>query len=178
MFRHAQLVLVNLAEHPEARDEKNRKALVEAEKEVKRNLKVLEVLKPRINKRYERYTQLMRERQARAPAAANNTPTSIQRPPQDPALAGVVEPLEAGENKDLAVQLARTELSRRATVRKAIRQAGITPEEEQTRRAAGVWGDWEHALRKDGSEDDDLSRRIQNVRIQMDDPRADHRLGL
>ncbi|GKZ67087.1 hypothetical protein AnigIFM50267_001354 [Aspergillus niger] len=175
LFRHAQLVLVNLAEHPEARDEKNRKALVEAEKEVKRNLKVLEVLKPRINKRYERYTQLMRERQARAPAAANNTPTSTQRPPQDPAFAGVVEPLEAGENKDLAVQLARTELSRRATVRKAIRQAGITPEEEQTRRAAGVWGDWEHALRKDGTEDDDLSRRIQNVRIQMDDPRADHR---
>ena len=147
---------------------------MEAESEVKRNLEVMEVLKPRINKRYERYTQMMRERQAHAPAS-----TAIpanQHQPQDPALAGVVEPLEAGENRDLAVQLARTEISRRATVRKAIRQAGISPEEEQARRGAGVWGDWDHALRKDGpGEDDDLSRRIQNVRIQMDDPRADRR---
>ncbi|PYI02092.1 hypothetical protein BO78DRAFT_230359 [Aspergillus sclerotiicarbonarius CBS 121057] len=173
LFRHAQLVLVNLARHPDAKDEKNRKSLVEAENEVKRNLEVMEVLKPRINKRYERYTQLMRERQAHAPAPTTTPPN--QRQPQDPALAGVVEPLEAGENRDLAVQLARTEISRRATVRKAIRQAGISPEEEQARRAAGVWGDWDHALRKDGSGDDDLSRRIQNVRVQMDDPRADHR---
>ncbi|RAL02885.1 putative endosome-associated ubiquitin isopeptidase (AmsH) [Aspergillus ibericus CBS 121593] len=173
LFRHAQLVLVNLARHPDAKDEKNRKALVEAENEVKRNLEVMEVLKPRINKRYERYTQLMRERQAHAPAPAV-TP-STQRQPQDPALAGVVKPLEAGENRDLAVQLARTEISRRATVRKAIRQAGISPEEEQARRTAGVWGDWEHTLRKERSGEDDLSRRIQNVRIQMDDPRADHR---
>ncbi|PYH47894.1 putative endosome-associated ubiquitin isopeptidase (AmsH) [Aspergillus saccharolyticus JOP 1030-1] len=167
LFRHAQLVLVNLAEHPEAKDEKNRKALVEAEKEVKRNLKVLETLKPRITKRYERYTQLMRERQQRASATANSTPLGIHRQqPQDPALAGVAKPLEAGENRDLAVKLARTEISRRATVRKAIRQAGISPEEEQTRRAAGVWGDWEHALRKDA--DDDLSQRIHNVRLRMD----------
>ncbi|PYH89855.1 putative endosome-associated ubiquitin isopeptidase [Aspergillus ellipticus CBS 707.79] len=182
LFRHAQLVLVNLAAHPEAKDEKNRKALVEAEKEVKQNLQVLEFLKPRINKRHERYAQLMRERQSRAPTPTptsnnnnnNNVPAS-PRQPQDPALAGVVEPLEAGENRDLAVKLARTEISRRATVRQAIRQATMSPEEEQARRTAGVWGDREHALRKDGP-DDDLSRRIQNVRIHMDDaPQADHR---
>ncbi|PWY92788.1 putative endosome-associated ubiquitin isopeptidase [Aspergillus heteromorphus CBS 117.55] len=180
LFRHAQLVLVNLAEHPEAKDEKNRKALVEAEKEVQRNLRVLERLKPRINKRHERYTQLMRERQSRTPLpASNNTSplTQLQSQPQDPALAGVAEPLEAGENRDLAVQLARTEISRRATVRQAIRQAGISPEEERTRRTAGMWGDWDHSLRKDAPEPaDDLSRRIQNVRVNMDGaPQADHR---
>ncbi|RAK78570.1 putative endosome-associated ubiquitin isopeptidase (AmsH) [Aspergillus fijiensis CBS 313.89] len=167
LFRHAQLVLVHLAEHPEAKDESNRKALVEAEKQVKRNLKVLETLKPRITKRYERYLQLMRERQHRASITAVPTSPDLRRQlPQDPALAGVAKPLEAGENRDLAVKLARTEISRRATVRKAIRQAGISPEEEQTRRAAGVWGDWEHALRKDA--DDDLSQRIHNVRLKME----------
>ncbi|PLB52733.1 putative endosome-associated ubiquitin isopeptidase [Aspergillus steynii IBT 23096] len=178
LFRHAQLVLVNLSSHPDAKDEANRKALMEAENEVRRNLKKLETLKPRINKRYERYTQLMRDRQSRIPPRGTPHAPSSDRQPHDPALAGVAEPLEAGENRDLAVKLARTEISRRATVRKAFRQAGISPEEEQQRRAAGVWGDWESAVHQNGAEaDNDLSRRIQNIRVNMNDgQRPDHRV--
>ncbi|KAE8386408.1 hypothetical protein BDV23DRAFT_142320 [Aspergillus alliaceus] len=169
LFRHAQLVLVNLARHPEAKDEKNRKSLTEAEKEVSRNLETLEILKPRINKRHKRYTELMNDRQARSPSLGTSHTTPGQQQPQDPALVGVAEPLEAGENKDLAVQLARTEINRRATARKAIRQVGIPTEEEQHRRTAGVWGNWESALNKHGQDtDNDLSRRIQDVRINMD----------
>ncbi|KAE8350439.1 hypothetical protein BDV28DRAFT_139097 [Aspergillus coremiiformis] len=167
LFRHAQLVLVNLAKHSEAKDEKNRIALMEAEKEVSRNLHKLEVLKPRINKRHKRYIELMDDRQARSPPLGTNHTVPNQQQPQDPALVGVVEPLEAGENRDLAVQLAKMEIHRRATVRKAIRQAGISPEEEQRRRSAGVWGDWESALNKQDT-DSDLSRRVQDVRINVD----------
>lgn len=163
-------MLVNLSKHPEIKQEKNRKALLEAESQVKASIEKLEMLKPRINKRYERYVQLMRERKSRRQPSITTSPPQgpLQR---DPALAGVSNPLEAGENRDLAVELARTEISRRATVRKAIRQAGISPEEEHLRRNAGVWGDWENALENGGQKptaDKELSNRIQEVRLNVD----------
>lgn len=173
LFRHAQLVLVNLSRHPEAKQEQNRKELLEAEGQVKDSIEKLETLKPRINKRYERYAQLVLERKSR------RQPSNTSLPPHDPArndpaLAGVAAPLEAKENKDLAVELARTEISRRVTARKAKRQAGISEEEERVRRSAGIWGDWEGALARDAqgaadSQKNDLSKRIQDVRINVDD---------
>ncbi|KAL1968248.1 hypothetical protein VTN77DRAFT_2083 [Rasamsonia byssochlamydoides] len=171
LFRHAQLVLVHLVNHPDAKEESNRKSLLEAEKQVKVNIEKLEALKPRINKRYERYKQLMRERESRKPTTyqRDDIQPSRGRPPSDPALAGVPEPLEAGENRDLAVKLAHKEISRRATARRATRQAGISHEEERRRRMAGIsaWGDWEEA----GG--DDLSRRIQEIRMNIDQPSID-----
>ncbi|KAJ5797684.1 uncharacterized protein N7503_006980 [Penicillium pulvis] len=161
LFRHAQLVLVNLSKHPDAaKDEKDRKALVAAEKEVQKNLAKLEVLKPRINKRYERYMQLMRERDSRKLSLEFNMAPEQGERPVDPALSGVAKPLEAGENQDLAVRLAQSELSRRATVRRT---------EDDNRRAAGVWGDWESAFKTDKrSADKDLSQRIQDIRSNID----------
>ncbi|KAJ5614417.1 hypothetical protein N7528_008071 [Penicillium herquei] len=160
LFRHAQLVLVNLSKHPDAnKDDKDRKALIAAEKEVEKGLAKLEVLKPRINKRYERYTQLMRERDSRKLALEPALVPEQPERPADPALSGVAEPLEAGENRDLAVRLAQSELSRRATARKT----------EDNRRAAGVWGDWETALTTDRrSADNELSQRIQDIRSNID----------
>lgn len=143
---------------------------MEAENQVKASIEKLETLKPRINKRYERYLQLMRERKARRqPSNTTSPPRDPTR--HDPALAGVAAPLEAGENKGLAVELAKTEISRRATARKALRQAGVSEEEERARRGAGVWGDWENALEKDGqgtTDKNDLSTRIQEVRLNVD----------
>lgn len=174
-------MLVHLAGHPDLKDGKDvreeRKALVTAEKEVKENLEILEKLKPRINKRYERYTQLMRERQSRLSSSAAVSPaaSSQQLRPPDPALSGVTEPLEAGKDSDLAVKLARTEISRRATARNAIRQ--LSDGDESSRRAAGIWGDWEEAQqRNEGKEPDDLSRRIQEVRLNLEGrPQTDSR---
>ncbi|PKY08053.1 endosome-associated ubiquitin isopeptidase [Aspergillus campestris IBT 28561] len=175
LFRHAQLVLVNLAKHPGAKDPQNQKGLLEAEKEVQKNLAKLETLKPRINKRYERYLQLARDRKARGSSRGSVTSSDFgQKAAHDPGV--VAEPLEARENKDLAVKLARTEISRRATVRKAVHDAGISPEEERRRRTAGVWGQWEHELEKDERDTNgDLSRRIQDVRTHMDSAPADQR---
>lgn len=164
---------MNLSRHPEAKQEQNRKELLEAEAQVKDSIEKLETLKPRINKRYERYAQLVRERKSR------RQPSNTSLPPHDPvrndpALAGVAAPLEAKENKDLAVELARTEISRRVTARKAIRQSGISEEEERVRRSAGIWGDWEGALARDAqgaadSQKNELSKRIQDVRINVDE---------
>lgn len=129
--------------------------MVKAEKEVEKNLTKLEALKPRINKRYERYTQLMRERQSRKLSSESNVLPEPSERVTDPALTGVAEPLEAGENRDLAVRLAHSELNRRATIR--------------SRRAAGDWGDWENAYKTEPrSADQDLSQRIQNIRNNLD----------
>jgi STAM-binding protein len=162
--------------HPEAKDETHRAALAAAEKQVKVNLQKLEVLKPQINRRYQRYKELMRDRESRKAATPTYTgnhgrPEGSQLPP-DTTLSGVAQPLEAGENRELAVKLAQKEISRRATARRATRQAGISQEEEHARRTAGVWGDWEQSLgqNNDTTSDNDLSRRIQEVRSNIQQP--------
>ena len=179
LFRHAQLVIRNLSTHPDAKQGNNRLALVQANKDVEHNLLKLEVLKPRINKRYERYEQLLRDRDARRASTsardasrtrgqkAPSYQQSInQRPVSDPSDA---ETLAAGDNRDLAVQLAHKEIRRRATARKATRKAGISEEVEQERRTAGLWGNWEEAFTKDceNIDQDILSRQMQNVRLQV-----------
>ena len=185
LFRHAHLVLGYLPNHSDLRLGDNRNALSLAEKEVGKSLAKLEVLKPRINKRYERYEQLIRDRQARKAAESTAkvaTPLSgpgrgdvesHRRMPSDPALAGTTETLAAGENRELAVRLAHKEIRRRATARKATRQAGISDEIEQGRRAAGLWGNWEEAFAKDDLSQDlgSLSRQMQNIRVQVDGSR-------
>ncbi|KAL2001527.1 hypothetical protein VTN02DRAFT_1643 [Thermoascus thermophilus] len=168
LFRHAQLVLAHLVNHPEAKEEKNHRALRLAEKEVQANLAKLEALKPRINKRYERYMRLMREREARRPVSSDrrdDVPPFQRRLAPDPALAGVAEPLEPGENRELAVRLAQREFSRRATARKATRQAGTSQQE----------GDWEEASKDSEGPSDDLCRRIQQVRLNIDQTPLDDR---
>lgn len=180
MFRHAQLVIRNLSTHPDAKQAQNRLALAQANKDVENGLRKLEVLKPRINKRFERYEQLVRDREARKLATA--TTDGVRRlekqaaPVQthrrllsDPAIASDTETLAAGDNRDLAVQLAHKEIRRRATARKATRQAGISEEVEQERRTAGVWGNWEEAFTNndDGIDQDTLSKQMQSVRAQV-----------
>lgn len=144
----------------------------------------LEVLKPRINAKYDRYEQLLRDRDARRASASTRegsrlspkkSPTqqvNHRRLSSDPAVADNTETLAAEENRDLAVTLAHKEIRRRATARKATRQAGISEEVEQERRTAGVWGNWEEAFTKDdaGMDQDTLSQQLQNVRSRMNDP--------
>jgi STAM-binding protein len=164
-------VLVHLVNHPDAKDEKNRHGLLTAEKQVKVNIEKLEALKPQINKRYERYKHLVQDRDSRKAAKAQvrqDARPNYFQPLSDPALSGTAQPLEAGENKELAVQIARKEINRRETVKRASRVAGISQEEEHARRTGGVWGDWEQALSQTTTGGDDLSRRIQEVRLRMD----------
>ena len=172
----------NLSTHPDARQGKHRLALAQANKDVEHGLLKLEVLKPRINKRYERYEQLVRDRDIRrASARASEAPQSRgqkapfiqqvtnQRPISDPTVASDTETLAAADNRDLAVKLAHKEIRRRATARKATRQAGISEEVEHERRTAGVWGNWEEAFTKNDEsiDQDTLSRQMQNVRLQV-----------
>ena len=185
LFRHAQLVLGNLTTHPESKRSEHRQGLANAEKDVSKNLKKLEILRPRINAKYERYEQLLRDRDARrASASTQDGPQEGRRSSErktatlqgthrrllsDPAVATDTETLAAEDNRDLAVNLAHKEIRRRATARKATRQAGISEEEEHERRTAGDWGNWEEAFAKDGAgvDQDTLSKQMQSVRSQV-----------
>ncbi|MCJ1402883.1 hypothetical protein MMC11_006104 [Xylographa trunciseda] len=182
LFRHAQLVLKNLATHPDVKSPEGKAALGLAEKDVVNGIKKLEILKPRIKRRYERYEQLMKDRDARKAAASPRKSSHVpklddlgdgshhQRMPSDPAIAGNPKTLAADDNKELAVRLAHKELRRRAVARKSTRQAGISEEVEQNRRTAGLWGNWEEALAKDDrdTDRDNLSQQIQNVHFKAE----------
>ena len=147
-----------------------------------RNLPKLEYLKPRINRKYDRYEQLIKDKQARnSTEPVHKLPFSTsgqasykegnhRRLPSDPAIAGNTETLIAGENKELAVQLAHEEIRRRAKARRSTSQAGIPEEVEQERREAGLWGNWEEAFAKDDQLGDreSLSRQLQTVRSRVE----------
>ncbi|KAI4224239.1 MAG: hypothetical protein L6R36_004805 [Xanthoria steineri] len=181
LFRHARLILDKLPTHPEARSKENDTVLQHLRKDVLRNISKLEKLKPRINKRYDRYQAILKERsQAKAAntqalAASRRVSADAQtqrgpsRPPSDWGLAHSSEALTAGDNRDLAVKLAHKEIRRRATARKATRQAGFIQEDEQERRTARVWGDQDEAWTKDEDsiDQDTLSRDMHNVRMQV-----------
>lgn len=178
----------NLSKHPEAHDSKHKNALAQASKEVRDNLEKLERLKPRLNKRHERFEQLMKDRDARRGSATLEQPVAKsqdfqgrsrhKRDISDSAIDNETETLGAEENKDLAVKLARSEFRRRAIERKATRQAGISAEVENERRTAGLWGNWEEAFtQNDGELDQDtLSKQMQDVRAQVNGTsrREDH----
>ncbi|MCJ1381485.1 hypothetical protein MMC17_004596 [Xylographa soralifera] len=186
LFRHAQLVLKNLANHPDVKSPKGKEALSLAEKDVINGIKKLEILKPRIKKKYERYEQLMKDRDARKATASPRKSSRVpevdgigdsslhQRMPSDPAIAGNPETLAADDNKELAVRLAHKELKRRAVVRKSTLQAGISKEVAQGRRTAGLWGNWEEALANDDrdTDHDKLSQQIQKVHHQAEANKA------
>lgn len=159
---------MNLVNHPDANDPNNRQGLVAAEKQVNVNLKKLEALKPRINKRYEQYMQSVQDikaRKAKISLLPNESQTARNPSLADPVLSDAAQPLEAGENRDLAVKIAQREISRRATMRRENRQAVISPEEECVRRTGGVWGNWEQALEQ---QPDDLSQSLREVRSHID----------
>lgn len=148
LFRHAHLILSQLPAHPEARDKANKVSLKGAENEVNRNFKVLDLLKPRINERYERYVKLVQEREARRAAQSPH-----QAVGDDSSLQAQFEPktqrLQAYENKELAVRMAQKEISRRA----ANRQAALAS----------------------GNDGDDLSRRLQELRARVERRQTDSR---
>lgn len=127
----------SLRTHPDARQIQHRSNLQQAERAVQKSLAKLEVLKPRINARYQRYEQLRQDRDAQnaprnTPVNLNQSTTKSSSKPKnlsfEPATASDTEPLAAADHRDLAVQLAHIEIRRRATAKKASRHAGVTGE--------------------------------------------------
>ncbi|TGO55072.1 hypothetical protein BCON_0097g00280 [Botryotinia convoluta] len=172
-MRYAALVAEKLPGHPSAKAPENRSALRAAQKTLPDVLDGLERLKPRINARYDNWQKALERRKEIHAAREHDTSRPSSRADlaaSDPAIAGNTATLGAAENSDLAVKLAHKEFRRRDAARRGTRQAGVNEEEEQERRTAGLWDDWESALSKSGRNDDDdvIRRNMEASRRRLD----------
>lgn len=120
LFRHAHLALANLASHPEYK--KQNPEIKALEKEVSQNLRTLELLKPRIERRFEEYVKVADARQARrdSEAARRSAPFGTSYGSEDQGSRHVApEQLRGQEHADIAARLADQEFSRRSSVRRS-----------------------------------------------------------
>jgi STAM-binding protein len=173
LMRYAALVAEKLPLHPAARELDSRQALKAARQTLPDVITRLEILKPRIEARYTVWQTALERRKNASEAVDNDRSRSkshVDFAASDPALASNSKTLAAAEHGDLAVKLAHKEIKRRDAARKATRQAGISEEEEQERRTAGLWDDWENALNEDGQhgEDEEIRQRIEATRRRID----------
>lgn len=137
LYRHAELVLAKLPEHPDYRNPKLKPELSQTRKSVQRNLVKLELWKPRINADYQRYVSAMERRDAaRKRAQQELTEAGRSRYSHDGsrrgslASRGSVSPtraLDVNEHREFAITLAQQEIRRRDASRRLAHEAGISP---------------------------------------------------
>ena len=153
MYRHANLILDKLPQHPDYKDPRFKSELSLARKTLQRNLLKLEEWKPRITQDYQRYMKAMDRRSTERQRVQQQFDAAGKRLSYDPArrssLASVqsrppspVSTLDAMENREFAVNLAQRELRRRDATRKSTAQAGISPTTVAERRRGLVAPDY------------------------------------
>jgi STAM-binding protein len=176
LLRYSTLVLDNLPGHPEAKDPESKKAMKPLMKRMPMVIEQLEDLKPQLNESYEEYLKIKAAQRNRQPGRQEGLRSFRDRhAEEDPALSwnrfSQPKVLDAAKNRELAVDLARTEIRRRR------RQATVPEEEEHRRRGAGIWEDWDADGRGPSSrstydngfgDDQELRRQMEATRRQLD----------
>ncbi|KAF7191478.1 AMSH-like protease sst2 [Pseudocercospora fuligena] len=137
LYRHAELVLSRLPQHPDYRDSRFKEELSQARKTLQRNLVKLEQWKPRINQEHDRYMKAMERKMAERQRVQNEfdqaardraSYTSSRRSSAASTSAeDHMQALNANENREFAVNLAQREIRRRDASRQSTTQAGISP---------------------------------------------------
>lgn len=176
LLRYSTLVIQHLLDHPHAKSPEGKKTLKNLTAQMPAVLEVLEQLKPQVTTAYEEWLKIANSRPDSSPDPLGDTFNSSnyrKHASRDAALSwnpkAPARLLNAGDNQDLAVDLAKQEIKRRDADRKATRQAGISPEEEQARRTAGVWDDWDvPAPRRRRDDADELRRNMDAARRRLD----------
>ena len=164
LMRYAALVAERFPSHPQAHESQNKVGLKAARKSLPSVLDKLDLLKPRINARYAIWQKTLERRREANALYDDDRAGTRRRRDADPAVAGKTTTLAAAEHSDLAVQLAHNEIRRRETKRRGGRQVGFSEQNEQDRRTAGLWDDWEAALsRKPQSQEDELTEMQRNM---------------
>jgi STAM-binding protein len=181
-LRHSLLVFDHLSKHPEAKQPESKAALRPLLKRMPAILKQMEDLKPHIHKSYDEWVKISA---AQRDTRESKKPTSAyqRHAATDPALSwnttSRAKILDAGQHQELAVDLAQREIRRRDAARRATRQAGISDEEEQVRRGAGLWDTWDAAPSASRVvdpvvfEDQDLRRQMEAARRMAGPPGVD-----
>jgi STAM-binding protein len=149
LYRHAQLVLHKLPQHPDYNDPAFKRDLSDARKAVVKNLQKLETWKPRITQEYERYQEAVRrrdaerqrnrlEREGAQHVGSRTRGASLSS--DDGAYDDGNRHLHANEHRELAVDLAHREIRRRDATRQTTWQAGVSPGTVASRRKGLVLG--------------------------------------
>lgn len=164
LYRYSTLIIQHLPTHPEYKtDIEKQRECKKLARQVPIALKELESLKPEINRKFDEWERMRpadKISQSTSQASTYEDFASI-----DPALSGNAKILDASEHRDLAVDLATREITRRDTARRATRQAGITQDEVDARRRGGRW-DQDRA--PPPSQDQDLQTQMEAARWQLD----------
>lgn len=164
LLRYSTLVLHHLCKHPEAKEAANRQLLRIAQGRMPGAMKQLEALKPEVNRAYDEWLNVHgphRDEVAQPRSAQERFAL------RDPALswnpAVQKDLLDAGQNQELAVDLASREITRRR------RAAGLSLEEERRRRTAGVWEGWDNQIGANGeTAEDELQAQMRAARQRLD----------
>ncbi|KAK7753353.1 hypothetical protein SLS62_004643 [Diatrype stigma] len=176
-FRYSVLLMERLRTHPESKTTDGKKAVKVTLKNLKTVLSHLEKIKPFIERDYKEW-QLAEEKRAKQRGSDQRSTERTdsrsispyeQHASRDPALSSRATLLDASENQELAVELAQKEIRRRDADKKATRQAGISPEEEQARRIAGFWDNWTADLAHKQADDEETFRsQMESTRRNLD----------
>lgn len=189
LYRHAQLILARIPDHPDAKNPLYKRDLAEARKAVHSNLPRLEEWKPRIAQEHIRYVKAIERRNAerqRVQQERETNRSSASEPDRrrqsldsnDSAYDDRSQTLDANENRQLAVDLAEREIRRRDADR-STRRAGISPGTVATRRRGVIidpYGDAKTAEEADNAGVRETGRLLQNPQERRDiDPQAGRR---
>lgn len=164
LYRYSMLILQHLPTHPEYKiDIEKQRECKKLARRVSAALEELESLKPDITRKYNEWER-MRPADG-ADESASRASTYEDFASIDPALSGNAKILDASEHRDLAVDLANREITRRDTARRATMQAGIAQDEVDARRRGGRW-DRDRAPPL--GQDQDLQAQMEAARWQLD----------
>ncbi|KAK3939209.1 hypothetical protein QBC46DRAFT_388473 [Diplogelasinospora grovesii] len=171
LLRYSLLVLEQLDKHPQAKDPESRRAMKPLKKRIPEVIGLLEEIRPQLDESYNewlRITASQRE-QARDEPRSSSRASYAKHAANDPALSwnhvSRAKVLDAGEHQQLAVDLAKIEMRRRR------REAGLSEEDEQRRRGAGVWGGWDSDAHGPGDQftsEQEVRRQMEASRRQLD----------
>lgn len=119
-MRYAALVAERFPLHPSFKDPEYHLVLNSVKKNLPSVLDSMEILKPKINSRYNAWHQAesLADNVAQKLNKARTTTTDRKVSPTDPAIAGNISTLAAAENKDLAVKIAEEEINRRSKAKR------------------------------------------------------------
>lgn len=150
LYRHCQLILTKLPDHPEYRNERYKEELARARRECMNSLKKMEQWKPRIIQEHQRYMKAMERRNAERQRVQNEFNTAPRQSQSyegsrrsSVASLGGTQALNANENREFAVDLAEREIKRRDASRRSTKQAGISPATVASRRQGFIANDQE-----------------------------------
>ncbi|KAI1803248.1 hypothetical protein F4811DRAFT_526068 [Daldinia bambusicola] len=178
-MRYLDLVTNKLPKHPGAKNPEERRALHELYKSLDDVMSNLEKIKPIIEKDYNvwlaRSKKQGRQKQEAIRPKPNTPLTYEERASRDPALSSTHRLLSAGENRELAIELALKEFRRRDTNRGVSRTTGVLHEEQQSKRDVGFWNNLTNEIAARQAEDEEIFRRnMESTRRELDGDGSDY----